>query len=194
MTPVDPTTRQAARWATAVAVPLTLVVGGVLFAVLRTGPAAPAPAGPPRAQVTTPVDATAAPLSGPAADVCPALLRNLPATVRDLPRREVTAGRDQNAAYGDPPLLLACGVPAPSFPPTDTLFQMSGAAPGDPLVCWHASETSTGSVWTTVDRTVPVRVTVPAGYEQPAQWANEFSSAVAEVAPLTTTVPDGCGG
>jgi hypothetical protein len=45
-----------------------------------------------------------------------------------------------------------------------------------------------------VDRDVPVQVTVPARYAQPAQWANEFSRAVLASLPTARTpIPAGCG-
>ena len=49
------------------------------------------------------------------------------------------------------------------------------------------------SVFTTMDREVAVRVTVPLTYRQPAQWANEFSDiVVATDKSKTTDVPSGC--
>jgi hypothetical protein len=60
-------------------------------------------------------------------------------------------------------------------------------------VCWDAREGSTAAAFTTMDREIAVRVTVPNKYEQPAQWANEFSDVVVETDKSKTRgVPSGC--
>ena len=48
----------------------------------------------------------------------------LPATVRNLPARKVSAGPEQNAAYGEPPLTVACGVAAAAM--CETLGRATG--------------------------------------------------------------------
>ncbi len=57
-------------------------------------------------------DATPAGLPGGASS-------QLPDHAARPPRRPVTAGPEQNAAYGEPPITLACGVPAPAMSPTE---------------------------------------------------------------------------
>jgi hypothetical protein len=60
-------------------------------------------------------------------------------------------------------------------------------------VCWYGTQGPTGAVFTTMDREVAVQVTVPSGFANPAQWANEFSDAVvATVKSRTAGVPSGC--
>jgi hypothetical protein len=186
----DQVSRRAARWATLVALPVALIVGVLVFSLLSgrggDGGSAPGPAATsPEGRATGPVTMAAPPLDERAAVVCRALLSALPDRVRDLPRRPVTAGPEQNAAYGDPPITVACGVPAPAVGRTDLLLGMDG-------VCWHPAETPDRTVWTTVDRQTPVRVTVPSVYAQPAQWANEFSAAVLAAVPSASAVPPGC--
>ena len=121
----------------------------------------------------------------------------LPAQVRNLPARKVSAGPEQNAAWGEPPLTLACGVPQPQM--CERLGD-TGCVPLDTellimnRVCWFAAEAGGGATFTTMDREVAVRVTVPSGYEQAAQWANEFSDVVVETnRSKTEGVPSGCG-
>jgi hypothetical protein len=197
----DRTTRSAALWATVVAVPVAVLVGFLVFAQIRpasepvAAPAASASA--PVAVPATPVEMAAPQLSERAAQVCLAVTSQLPTQVRDLPARKVSAGPEQNAAWGEPPLTLACGVPQPQM--CERLGD-TGCVPLDTellimnRVCWYAAQTSGGATFTTMDREVPVRVTVPPGYEQAAQWANEFSDVVVETnRSKTEGVPSGCG-
>jgi hypothetical protein len=184
----DPTTRRAALWATAVAVPLTVALAVLAVVQLRPDPPAPAPAaGPSRVRSTAPVAVSAPPLSGRPATVCRALTAKLPSAVRDLARRPVGAGPEQNAAYGDPALTVACGVPAASFPPTDNVWVVN-------RVCWHAAEGPDAVLLTTVDREVPVQVTVPRAYEQPLQWVAPISDTIVAAVPSVPTAPSGCRG
>jgi hypothetical protein len=199
--------RTAARRATLVAVPLALLAGLGAFAALggfagtgggsadrtdggdRGGTLAGAggPSGAPTVgpQATGPVTVAAPPLRGRAELVCRALLARLPDSLRDRARRPVTEGAEQNAAYGDPPIITACGGPGTSFPPTDLVYALD-------RVCWHAAQTPTGTVWTTVDREVPVRVTVPGSYREPGQWVIELSAPVIAAVPAADDIPTGC--
>jgi hypothetical protein len=183
--------------ALAVAGPGALVAGLVTFLVLRShggtgGPAAgrsataTAPAGP---AATGPVAMPAPSLADRQAVVCRALLAALPDTLRDRARRPVTAGAEQNAAYGDPPITLACAAgPRPSIPPDATVYPLSG-------VCWFEQAGAGGTtVWTAIDREVPITVTVPSGYPSPGQWVIVFSAPIANSVPSITAVPTGCTG
>ncbi len=186
----DQATRTARRVATWVAVPLALLTGFVVFQVLKPAPA-------PSAQATP--SATAAPVSTePVAVamvarlsererlVCRALLSKLPERLRGLPRRQVAGRHEQNAAFGDPAVIIACGGPAPSFAPTDFVYPLSG-------VCWHPNEA--GSAWTTVDREVTVAVTLPEGLsgDGSGQWATALSGTLIASVPSAATKPSGCG-
>ncbi|GAA1890152.1 DUF3515 family protein [Asanoa iriomotensis] len=185
---MDRSTRQAAIIATAVALPLALVVALLSFWRFSPGEPTAAPASPtPGPQATTPVTMPAAKLSPRAETLCRALLSQLPTAVRDRQQRPVTEGTEQNAAYGDPAITLACGIPAPTFPPTDLVSLFN-------RVCWHASETPEATVLTTVDREVPIQVTVPKAYEAPAQWTVVFSKPIIETVPKMPTPPTGCAG
>ena len=191
----DRTTRRAALWATVVAVPVAVLVGLVFFLAVKPDPApqkaAPAPI--PSAAVLM----TAPELSARDAQVCLALTSQLPPAVRDLKARPVSAGPEQNAAYGEPPLTVACGVTKPKM--CTELGQGGGCVPLDAdvltmdRVCWYGAPAAIGTVFTTMDREVAVQVTVPSGLENPAQWANEFSDTVVNTVKSTTAgVPSGC--
>jgi hypothetical protein len=198
----DPTTRTAALWATAIAVPVAVLVGLLLFTQIRSEPAADAaPAASASAPVAVPatqVQMAAPKLSERASAVCLAVTSQLPTTVRNLPARKVSAGPEQNAAWGEPPLTVACGVTQPQM--CETLGAGAGCVPLDTEllimnnVCWYAEQTPGAATFTTMDREIAVQVRVPTGYEQPAQWANEFSDAVVSTdRSKTEGVPSGCG-
>jgi hypothetical protein len=197
----DRTRRTAALWATVVAVPVAVLVGVLMFTqVIRHAEPSAQPtaaATTPAAVPSTPVRMAAPKLSARAAEVCLAVTSQLPAKLRDLPAREVTAGPEQNAAYGEPPITVACGVAQPTMcasldatgdcVPLDTeLLNMNS-------VCWYAKQGASANVFTTMDREQAVQVTIPSTYQQAAQWANEFSDLIVETdRSITAGVPSGC--
>ncbi|MEQ4302397.1 DUF3515 family protein [Plantactinospora sp. B6F1] len=183
----DRTTRQAAIWATVVALPLTALVAVLIFGQLRPG-SVERPASTPTAaapQVTTPVQMAAPVLAERPATVCRALLSRLPATLRGAGQRPVTAGPEQNAAFGDPAVTLACGVAEPPIPDVPDLWMVNN-------VCWLTEHRDGDLVLTTVDREVPVRLSVPAGQEQTVQWAAPVSDSLVASVPSVPNVPTGC--
>jgi hypothetical protein len=187
----DSVSRSAARTATLAAVPIALLVGVLAFWLLggfggtAAKPTASASATP---TATSPVTMSAPPLAGGAILTCRAFIAALPDSIRKLPRRPVSNGVEQNAAYGDPPVTVSCGVPPVTVPPTATVYPVSG-------VCWYAQPVagSKDTTWTTVDRTVPVSVAVPGGYDSPGQWAAEFNDTIIGSVPSSKTRPTGCG-
>ncbi|MFE9653485.1 DUF3515 family protein [Micromonospora sp. NPDC006431] len=186
----DRSTRGAAFWATLIAVPVTVAVAGFTFAKLAPDEPAAAPqpsATAVRPQSTAPVEMPAPALAERPATLCRALLSQLPPSVRDLKQRPVTAGAEQNAAYGDPALTVACGGTPPVIQPTDEVWRVN-------KVCWYAAQEADGSVLTTVDRETPVRVRLPKQYEQPLQWVAPISDAIVAAVPSAKTVPSGCSG
>lgn len=196
----DRTARTAALWATAIAVPVAVLAAVLLFAVLRDRTQAAQQAASPAASPSTPAVRSTAPvpmaapaLPAPATAVCRSLMSKLPPAVRDRPARKVSAGAAQNAAYGDPAITVACGVQQPRVADETFLMSMKSMAAGVDYVCWYTRQAADATVWTTVNREIPVEITVPSVYEQPAQWANEFSDTViTAVRPRTDDVPAGC--
>jgi hypothetical protein len=197
----DRTMRTAAIWATVVAVPVALLVGFLIFTKVTPAArsAAPAPSvTQPAILPAAPVRMAAPELAARPAEVCLAVTSQLPAKVRDLAARKVSAGPEQNAAWGEPALTVACGVTQPEM--CASLDQTgSGCVPMDTelmnmnRVCWFADEQPDATTFTTMDREVAVRVTVPKQYAQPAQWANEFSDVVVKTdKSITAGVPSGC--
>ncbi|MDY7086802.1 MAG: DUF3515 family protein [Actinomycetota bacterium] len=199
----DQATRSAALWATVVAVPVAVIVGLVAF--WQIVPQGDETAATPTASAPAPVPSTPVQLAAPALDartaqVCLAVTSQLPTELRGLPGRKVTAGPEQNAAWGEPAITLSCGVKQPVMcervdggadgcvPLDATMLAMDG-------VCWWAQDGPATDVFTTMDREVAVRVSVPGSYEQPGQWANEFSEPVVKtVKSRSEGVPSGCRG
>jgi hypothetical protein len=172
----DPETRRAARLAALIALPIALVAGVVAFRVLSGGkPAATRPS----AAATTAVDVPAPPLASRPASVCLALLARLPDRLGALPRRPVTTGAEQNAAYGDPAVTVACGTTGPALPPDPQLFAING-------ICWYAEDGKDVRVWALQGREVPVVVRVPTVYtaQDLVDLAKPIKDTVAEVAQV----------
>jgi hypothetical protein len=173
--------------ATVIALPIALLTGVVVYNLGTAGRSpAPTASSQPSAAATSPVTVTATSLDSRSAVVCRALVAKLPERVHDAARRPVTAGAEQNAAYGDPPTTLTCGVPVPSFPATDDVYILDG-------VCWHPVQGQGVTAWTTVDREVPVAVTVPGAASGAAQWVIGFSGPIASAVPSRNgPIPHGC--
>jgi hypothetical protein len=134
---------------------------------------------------TSPVTMAATPLAPDAVEICRAVVAKLPDSVNGSARRPVTAGAEQNAAYGEPPLTLTCGATQPSYGPTAELAVLGG-------VCWYQRPGGAGTEWTTVDRLVPVTVIVPGPVGGSAQWVIPFSAPVAAAQPQLANVSAGC--
>ncbi|MDM4722928.1 DUF3515 family protein [Micromonospora sp. WMMA1363] len=184
----DRSTRNAALIATAVALPVTVLVGALAFARLAPEQpvAEPSPsAAAPRTQSTTPVEMAAPALAERPATVCRALLSQLPPALRNLPQRPVTKGAEQNAAYGDPALTVACGGAEPTVADTDDVWLVN-------KVCWYGREESDATVLTTLDRETAITVRVPRGYEQPLQWVSPISDTIVASVPSNDDTPTGC--
>jgi hypothetical protein len=183
----DPVAGRAARVATLVAIPVAVLVALLLLWLVGGLPGGGRDPRRqlPSAEATAPVPMPARTLAPRAATVCRALLARLPQAVRGLRQRPVTGGTEQNAAYGEPPLQVRCGVPAVTLPATstETVYPLS-------RVCWLPDRA--GRVWTTLDREIPVSVTVPEPLSEPGQWVAAFSRYLAAT-PEGGRPPSGCG-
>jgi hypothetical protein len=173
----DPVTRRAAKLAALIALPAALVAGVVAFRLLAHRE--PADGAPPRSSATSAVDVPAPALAERPTLVCRALLAKLPARLGDLGRRPVTAGTEQNAAYGDPAVTVACGTGGPTPPAGAQFFAING-------VCWYAEDGTDVRTWTLQGREVPLVVRVPAVYtaQDLVDLAAPIRDAVPEVAQV----------
>ena len=83
----------------------------------------------------------------------------LPGTLGALERRDVSPSRPGLAAYGDPAVVIRCGVAPAARPPGDNSQVTVGA------VTWYPEQRGGEVVWTTIDSPVPVEVTVPKAHD-----------------------------
>nr|WP_239521073.1 DUF3515 domain-containing protein [Blastococcus saxobsidens] len=164
--------RRAALLTTAIAVPVVIALV-VLVNVLgdpsagtsdpRAGQGAPA-----EIDGRTPVrpeDLPVLPLDVPevtpeAEASCPALMGNLPLELAGEPSRRVKSDTPYVYAWGEPPVVLTCGVDRPAgWVATASGIQING-------VLWHVDTSDPDTtVWTAVDRPVYVEVRLPAGVD-----------------------------
>jgi hypothetical protein len=88
-------------------------------------------------------------------DVCREVTSAWPADVGDHARREVSDA-SAGAAYGDPPIIARCGVPALG-PTTDDCIEVDGMG-------WVAQKLSDGTRFTTFGRDPAIEVLIPSAY------------------------------
>lgn len=161
--------RPAALIATAVSVPATVV----LALVFAQGTSSPPP---------TPT--TSSPSRGAEA-ACRRLSLRLPDTLDGAARNTAAAEGPFIAAWGKSPILLRCGVPRPTQLAPYSTAQLIGS--GDDLsVNWLPVTYSDATVWTTVDRSVFIAVSVPTSYATPP--INALSNVIARTLPAVCTV------
>jgi len=171
--------RSAARLATLIAVPVTVVLLAVaVLAERHSGsgaePLAPASSAPATAKASKalPSVKVAPPpaLSAAQQRACQDLISALTTDLVDLPARPVDSSSPYVAAWGEPAVTLRCGVPRPpSFIATADVQQING-------VTWFPERRGATTAWVVVDRPVYVEVLVPA------------ADASAPVARLSTAV------
>ncbi|HIW64378.1 MAG TPA: DUF3515 domain-containing protein [Candidatus Stackebrandtia excrementipullorum] len=180
--------RHAARIATLIAVPVTVVAVFVAFNLVssvaedHTPDRMSAPTDP------VPVDVPA--LAEEDFEICRALISVVPGDLGDLPQRGVTGeggAAEVSAAWGDPAVTLLCGGEPVEVADTDRVYRLDAT-------CWLAVEGEDVTVWTTVDRTHPVELTVPAEHEPSGQLASALSEFVDEKIPTADedSIPTGC--
>jgi len=187
----DPVSRRAARTATLVALPVALLAGllsaWALGGLGHSRPTATTPTGTPALGATAAVTLPVPSLAVTPAGLCRLLISRLPDRVLSLARRPIDGAVESSAAYGDPPLVLSCGVAPRSVAPIADVYPISG-------VCWISELAADGTVWTTVDRTVAVSIAVPGPSDGSAQWIAPLSPTVGGVMPIATSAPTGCTG
>jgi len=116
----------------------------------------------------------AAGLSSSARSVCERVVAALPASLGEgAARREVGPDRRTTAAWGDPAVVLRCGV-------------AEGSSRDDPYefdsVRWAMHDVGAARRWTTRGRAVNVEVVVPDAYSGQAEMLGSLGEALAPTA------------
>jgi hypothetical protein len=129
----------------------------------------------------SPVEVTAPTPTGSGVDECAALMGALPDTVANEDRRDVSPDDAAAGAWGDPAIVLRCGVPKPpGLRPDSECFVVND-------VGWLADEQSGQVVFTTIGRSTYVEVAVPDDYAPEGgilpPIADSVAAATRELAP-----------
>jgi hypothetical protein len=114
---------------------------------------------------------------------CPALVQALPSLLVDQDARKVKSVSPYVRAWGNPAVVLVCGVDRPAtFVVGTGLIQIDG-------VQWFVDSTSDPKtvVWTAVDRPVYVQVRVPASLDSAS--VTEITSHITATLPAQTPTP-----
>ncbi|MCF2528588.1 DUF3515 family protein [Yinghuangia soli] len=118
--------------------------------------------------------------------MCRELDRQLPSDVLGNKSRKTVPASDLTAAWGDPAVVLRCGVPKPvSLRPDDPNYDPAQNTAGVNGVDWTFTFLGEGKGvrFTTLHREVNVEVTVPASFNQAPGVLTAFAE------PLKRTVP-----
>ncbi len=141
------------RLATAIAVSLAAIVGVIVLAsVVNSRPVT---------DVTDPLPVSSVDSPGASTAACTSLMAALPDPLGALPRRQLEQGNDPLlagvAAWGEPAVVLRCGVPTPQELTCSSPVQVVDG------VAWLPIPGSGGITYLAVDRPVRVALTVPDG-------------------------------
>ena len=115
---------------------------------------------------------------------CPALMSALPLELAGERSRPVRSNSPFAYAWGDPPVVLICGVDRPAgFVATSGLIQIDA-------VQWYVDDSAPDTVvWTAVDRAVYVQLSIPSSLDSAS--ATELSDIIAKVLPAQQPQPGG---
>jgi hypothetical protein len=120
-------------------------------------------------------------VSAEAASACAALVAALPDEIDPgVRRRPVEGDATRTAAWGDPAVVLQCGVEPPDRP--EEPAQVNG-------VLWSVRDIGAGFRWTTEELAVPVAVEIPDAYENGAELVNPLAEPLLATLPAATPSP-----
>lgn len=124
-----------------------------------------------------------------AARACAALRPDLPTSVDHAKLRATAPGSVLTMAWGEPAVVLRCGVPAPAgLAPTSQLQTVNGIDwfnPGSQSPAAEQRELDSGArVFTTIGRVANIELTVPLGHEPAVGPLVDVAAAIAARVPL----------
>ena len=133
-----------------------------------------APTSVPRSELP-PLEVETPEVTAEADRLCPTLMGRLPLALGVSQARPVRSASPYAGAWGEPPIVLRCGVPRPAGLAADSqLVQINGVA-------WFTEAGPDATLWTAVDREVYVDVRVPS--EQASAPIALLSEAIGERLP-----------
>lgn len=146
------------------------------------GPAEVEGTAPPQRADLPPLPVDVPPVTPEAGERCPALMSRLPPDLDRKPSRPVQADSRFAYAWGDPAIVLRCGVDRPAgWVIGAPAIQIDG-------VQWYVDTADPETtVWTTVDRPVYVEVRLPRGVDSAPVTA--LTAPVAEALPYVQPTP-----
>ena len=113
---------------------------------------------------------------GAAAYACADLKSRYPALVLGRPTTATTPTSTYVSAWGDPAIVVRCGVPVPAaLTPTSQLISVNG-------IDWLPEQLERGYLFTTVGRAPAIEVSVPDAYRPE-------SDALVDLAPAVGGIP-----
>lgn len=115
------------------------------------------------------------PATAEADRICAALIGALPDSLGELQRRGIRGDSKSAAAWGDPPVALRCGAPAPPGP-VGQVIDVDG-------VGWVPAPDDAGVTWTTTGRRLTVLVRFPKRYDSQGPRLALLSPAVQRTVP-----------
>ncbi len=117
-----------------------------------------------------PVDVSGSP-SDPA---CEPFLASVPVIVIEQRLRETIPADASAAAWGDPPIVVRCGVDSPAaFDPSSAVIEVES-------VTWFPEPLSNGTLFTTIDRTPRIEVAVPRDFSPEVNVLIELADSIRE--------------
>jgi hypothetical protein len=147
------------------------------------GAAAEVSGGSPTPREDLPVLPVEVPPVTPEADAsCPALMSTLPLELAGQPSRRVKSASPYAYAWGDPAVVLICGVDRPArYVAGASAIQING-------VQWYVDTSDPDTtVWTTIDRPVYVQISLPASVDSAPVTA--LTTQIAQALPYRDPQP-----
>ena len=156
----------------AIAVAVLAVVGVIVAANIVNSQ--------PTASVDDPLPVSAVDSPGATTPACAALTAALPDELDGLPRRRLERGDDPSltgvAAWGEPAVVLRCGVPTPAeLTCTAAVQEVDGVA-------WLPLSTGGDTTYFVADRSVRIALTVPEQVTSTGPW-QEASAVIGATLP-----------
>jgi hypothetical protein len=154
-----------------VVVIIAVIIGGVIWSKQQ-------PAGATEEVAVVPVSAP-----GAAGTHCSQLMTALPKDLTDAPHREAIGDPAGTAVWGDPPIILRCGLPTPAELTCSSALTQVSNANGQPGVQWLQLSEGGQTTYLAADRPVRIALTLPDGAG--TGTIQQISSVISGIMPST---------